>query len=339
VTSKRTKTPRSQLVSLRYAIAALTGRPHRSLRRHADAAAELRAGAHWLRQPSVQGIGISRKTTRHDRLRALALTVFVDTKLPRASVQDPVPDFINIPGLAKPIRTDVVAVGKLQLHTLSRRPAPPGSGISRIGGASGTLGCLVRREQDDGFIYVLTAGHVLTAVGCMAGDHVLQPGSDYAGTDPECVLARLTQWIEPTITKDDFPNVADAAIAQVVSRRDVAVTIPFVGRPCGRTDTLAIDEAVQMDGFTSGYRTGAVRSLDFCVSFDVQLPDGTRGRAGYGSLVLCTRYASDGDSGAAILNMDRKIVGVHMGGSDSVSYFSRIGYICDELGVEVFTET
>ena len=90
-----------------------------------------------------------------------------------------------------------------------------------------------------------------------------------------------------------------------------------------------------MSGATSGYSNGTVTSLTFSTAYDVPLADGTHGRAGFNSLVLCTRYATDGDSGAPVLDMDGRVVGLHVGGSSGASFFCRIGYVSVKLGVQV----
>ena len=60
-------------------------------------------------------------------------------------------------------------------------------------------------------------------------------------------------------------------------------------------------------------------------------------RVGFRDQVLCTRFTSDGDSGSAVLNSALQVVGMHIAGSESVSIFSKIGYVLSQLGVEVIT--
>jgi hypothetical protein len=60
---------------------------------------------------------------------------------------------------------------------------------------------------------------------------------------------------------------------------------------------------------------------------------------GFRDQVLCTRYSASGDSGSAVLNMEKEIVGLHFAGSDSSSIFNRIGHVLDALSIEVVTSS
>ena len=322
---------------MRWAVAALTGRSHNRLRWYRSEARKLQERAEWLRAAGVHGVGIGRKERGDRRLPHLSLTVFVEEKRPAADVEHLIPARIRIPGIERSIPTDVVAIGKVHLDASAVRPVAPGCGISAINGTSGTLGCLVRRDGDPTADYLLTAGHVLLHNGAARGDAVLQPGADQGGVEPANVLASLSDWVNVKLSSAGYPNVTDAAIAKLRAPGAVVSSIAAIGRPVGRTNSLAIDQAVQISGFTSGYSVGAVKALEFSTPLTVPTVAGT-GRAGFVGLVLCTRYASGGDSGAAVLDMDRRVVGIHLGGSDTTSFFSRICYACDQLGVEIQTE-
>jgi hypothetical protein len=326
------------LAHLRRAIAALTGRPHPALRRHRDEAEELRASSAWLHQPGVHGIGIARRVTNGERKRDLALTVFVVEKRPATDLAAPVPEIIDAPALGGPVRTDVVAIGRARLDAgPATQPIVPGCGISRMNVPSGTFGCLVQRGGDSARPFLLSAGHVLAPLGARIDDPILQPGFAEGGRPPASTLATLAAWSNHSITNDDYPNFTDAAIARVTSPALVDATIPQIGRPTGRTDTLRIGTTIQMLGRVSGYQQASVTALDFSVEFVMTLPSGESGRVGFSDLVLCTKYSAQGDSGAAVFNMNRQVVGLHMGATDTTSFFCRIGNVCAELGVDIVT--
>jgi len=51
------------------------------------------------------------------------------------------------------------------------------------------------------------------------------------------------------------------------------------------------------------------------------------------------RYTAGGDSGSAVFNMNKEVVGLHFAGSDSSSIFNRIGHVLDLLLIDVATAT
>jgi hypothetical protein len=58
-------------------------------------------------------------------------------------------------------------------------------------------------------------------------------------------------------------------------------------------------------------------------------------RFGFRDVVLCNSFTAGGDSGAAVLNMRERIVGLHFAGSVSSSIFCRIGNVLELLAIEV----
>jgi hypothetical protein len=58
---------------------------------------------------------------------------------------------------------------------------------------------------------------------------------------------------------------------------------------------------------------------------------------GFRDQVLCTRYSDEGDSGAAILNMANRVVGLHVAGTPSASIFNRITHVLRLLDLDLVT--
>lgn len=215
------------------------------------------------------------------------------------------------------------------------RPAWPGCPIGRIGGSSGTLGCMVvPANGEPGARYFLTAGHVLVGAGAREGDVVLQPGSDLEGNASCCTFGVLERWI-PLDPSPGFTNVADAALIRLTDPASGSPDIPRIGTPIGRTDALELGTPVQLYGRTSGYTRGFVASLFRDIALTLPFPDGQARRVGFRDVVLCTRYSAGGDSGAAVLDMNGRVVGIHLGSARSYSFFSPIGAVCEALGLEV----
>ena len=59
----------------------------------------------------------------------------------------------------------------------------------------------------------------------------------------------------------------------------------------------------------------------------------TPGMVRYSDQVVCSRYASPGDSGSAILNDQDQVVGLHAAGSFEVSTFNKIEHVFSLLGL------
>jgi V8-like Glu-specific endopeptidase len=56
---------------------------------------------------------------------------------------------------------------------------------------------------------------------------------------------------------------------------------------------------------------------------------------GFRDQVLCTRYTSGGDSGAAVLNKRRYLVGLHFAGSASASVFNPVRHVFRALDIKL----
>ena len=86
------------------------------------------------------------------------------------------------------------------------------------------------------------------------------------------------------------------------------------------------------------YAVGVITDVDYRLALNYKKPGGGKGRVGLQDQVLCTRYTAGGDSGAAVLNMNEKIVGLHFAGSPSTSIFNKIQNVIDLLDIAVITK-
>lgn len=214
--------------------------------------------------------------------------------------------------------------------------ATSGISVGRPDRQSGTLGCVVRRRSD-GMVCLLTAGHVLTAAGATRNDVVLSPGASDGGRDPEARIASLDRstliGVAPAGCK------ADVAIASLIAPHAFDMMIPGIGLPAAAAGPVPnVGHRVQLFGKTSGYQQGIVVRTNHEVCYEVETDTGVR-EICFRDLVLCTRFSSGGDSGAVVLDMQQQIVGIHMGGSDSSSFFCKIGNVCSLLDVDIMGVT
>jgi Trypsin len=307
-----------------------------------EALAAHRAARRWTRGKGIQGLGIGEKITDGAKLDQLVLKIYVDRKKPRTRVKNVVPERFTLPGLAVEIPTDVEEIGvvKLEANTARVRPALAGCSVAVGKSASGTFGCLVHKRGDDRPLYVLSNSHVLADEGTgTVGDKILQPGKLDGGKAAKDVLAELTEWVPFEFSAAGFPNLVDAAIAQVQEAKSVTSVIRLIGLPIGVSRIVQRNMQVQKTGRSTDYTIGIIKDVNFRTALTCKKPGGGKGRVGFWDQVLCTRFTADGDSGSAVLNMRKEVVGLHFAGSDSASIFNRIGHVLDALHIDVVTGT
>jgi len=316
--------------------AATTDLPERLL----SSAESVHKGARpWTRGKGVQGVGIGPKITDGERLEELVLKVYVEKKLPRDSVSNPVPRTLEIAGLPR-LQTDVEAIGRIKLesNTTRVRPAIPGFSIGHIKITAGTFGCLVRKKGDKDTLYILSNSHVLANEGLAdRGDAIVQPGVADGGAAPADLIAKLEESVPFNFTSSTFPNLVDAAIAKVKAA-DVTSAIRIIGVPVGVNVKVRRDQQVQKTGRTTDYTIGIIRDVNYRTALRYKKPGGGKGRVGFRDQVLCTRYTAGGDSGSAVLNMKKEVVGLHFAGSETSSIFNRIENVLTLLNLEVLTK-
>jgi S1-C subfamily serine protease len=292
----------------------------------------------WTQGKGIQGVGIGLKTTDGEELEELVLKVYVHKKIPSRTVSNPVPKFVEIPGMP-PLPTDVEAIGRIKLESNTRRvrPAIPGFSIGHVNITAGTFGCLVRKKVDKETLYMLSNSHVLADEGTGAkGDSIVQPGIADGGTLPADLIGKLEEWVPFTFTASTYPNLVDAAIAKVKAG-DATSAIRLIGVPTGSNFNVRINQQVQKTGRTTDYTIGVIKDVHYRTALRYKRPGGGRGRVGFREQVLCTRYSSGGDSGSAILNMKNEVVGLHFAGSPTSSVFNRIENVLDLLDLELVT--
>ncbi len=295
----------------------------------------------WARHPNIQGFGIAERITQGQKLKDVALKVYVERKLPAGKLDSPVPKQVMLPGMSTPVDTDVQEIGKvvLEANTSRHRPAMPGCGLGHFEVTAGTFGCLVRKKGKPE-LYILSNSHVLANSGTgKAGDVILQSAMFDGGVQPADVLCKLTEWVPFKFGDDTFDNLVDAAIAQV---KPAVVTskVNLIGVPPKGVGTVVRrGMKVKKVGRTTDLTSGEITDVDFRTSLPYPKPDGSgEGNVGMRDQVLCTRFTAGGDSGAAIFNARNQIVGLHFAGTPSTSIFNRITNVLDALGLEIVTE-
>lgn len=283
----------------------------------------------WSMAQTTQGLGLGEKISECRPTGDLCLKVYVDKKLPNSKVKNPIPKYIDVPGSGRLI-TDIEEIGKIEMEAMTTRTRPimPGCGLGHTDVNAGTLGCLVTKKSDPSKVYILSNSHVLAASGqANLGDRIIQPAKYDKGQVSTDTIANLAEF-EPFDYSSGYPNLIDAAIAEIASDIQMVPDIRSLGyAPIGVSHALKRGMNIQKVGRTSDLTTGIIRDIDFRTRFPYKLKNNTRKTVGFSDVVLCSRFTSPGDSGSAVLNMRKRIVGLHFAGSVSGSIFCKISNV------------
>ncbi len=314
-----------------------------------------------LGRRNVVACGIGYKIREGVQTDELSLIVSVTHKVhPSALAAEDL-----IPAQLEGVPTDVVELGVLRAFGGPRdrwRPVvPPGVSIGHIRISAGTFGCLVRRGGD---LFILSNNHVLADVNKgKVGDPVLQPGPadggtagdaiatleefvplDFGTTEPECRIATLLATglnalaelvgsqhrLEP-VRQTSGVNRVDAALACPLSADMVSPDILGIGVPTG-VGEATLGMPVQKSGRTTGHTSGIITQIDATVRIDYYGPS-----ALFEGQLIASPMSQPGDSGSAVLDNERRVVGLLFAGSDAATIINPIADVLTALRVEVVT--
>jgi hypothetical protein len=305
--------------------------------------------------PNVVGIGIGYKVANGVVTNELAITVSVSKKV--ASAQLAGSDLI--PRLLGSIRTDVVETGifrAFQDPKQKMRPARPGVSIGHYNITAGTFGCLVKRGSD---VFILSNNHVLADINQgKPGDAILQPGPYDGGTSAD-KIAELTEFIPIDFGGGTEPggcsgligsllgllgqqstsssinqagnNRVDCAIAQPLSPDLVTPDILQIGTPTG-AGTASLGASVQKFGRTTSHTQGNIIQVDVTATVDYGGPT-----AVFQGQLMAGAMSQGGDSGSAVLDDQKRVVGLLYAGSDTTTLINPIQDVLTALNVEIVT--
>ena len=215
-----------------------------------------------------------------------------------------------------------------RIHALDEvhNPAFGGAAIAVRQDQIGTIGCRVNLSGRD---YLLTSGHVLSPTGFEpAGTAVYQPAPGLSGARRLGAVAAVA----PLVRSPTANNSLDVGLATIDGQLEAR--IGTFGTPLGFSMNVSKNDEVRMFGANSGVRHGVV--LDTNWSGAVIHTNNVR--VGFARLVSTNMATRGGDSGAAVLDVDNRVVGIHLGGDVNFSLFCSMFEICRLWpGLEVTT--
>lgn len=224
----------------------------------------------------------------------------------------------------RPAQVSIKQAGpiRLLLRTDRCRPPAPGVSVGHYLVSAGTLGCIVKKKDDDNH-YILSNNHVLANMNeSSIGDPVLQPGKLDGGQNTD-TIARLADY-EPLVFNGD--NFFDAAIARLEIPFEPG-DIPGIGSVTGTASPL-VNSRVQKLGRSSELTAGQIvsknidievdfgnnRKLVFRDQFEIE------GRNDEGGQAV---FSMDGDSGSLVVESgSNKAVGLLFAGDGTGSSYA-----------------
>jgi len=311
-----------------------------------------------MNMTNVVATGVGFKIAGDQVTTEPAVIVSVVKKLPAAQLAESA----LVPKTVNGVKTDVIETGKIVAFQQQgrMRPARPGVSIGHYQITAGTFGCLV---QKNGQVFILSNNHVLAnSNAAQVGDPIWQPGQYDGGTSadqigtleefipigfpgdptptpqPGCSpLAAIMKLINPSGSlpqpqiNEPGNNTVDCAIARPTTPDLVTPDILNIGVPIG-VGTATLGTALQKMGRTTAYTTGQIMQIDVTVSVD------------YGGKVavfknqfMAGAMSAGGDSGSAVLDMQKRVVGLLYAGSDTTTILNPIQFVLDALQVQLVT--
>jgi hypothetical protein len=324
------------------------------------------ARAAFVRQafaiPNILAVGVGFRNREREGLKELCLICSVDRKRPLNELSEKE----RVPRSFGDFRVDVKEAGRFRALGAAQaerlRPARPGSSIAHVDVTAGTFGCVVSRN---GQRFMLSNNHVL-ANGNRArlGSVVTQPGKHDGGDARRDAIAKLVEFIplaydgqpDPvgpsrgnpdssgcgsvlrfgkTRASGDGPvnrtgaNVVDCAIALPDNPTLITADILGIGAPRG-IGVGALGMRVQKSGRTTGHTFGDIEQID--VTSRVEYDHGTVTFTGQ---LMATAVSAGGDSGSAVLDMDRNVIGLLFAGSPTSTLINPIQDVLYALDVDL----
>jgi hypothetical protein len=313
-----------------------------------------------LGKRNVIGVGLGYKISQGVATGELGLIVSVTRKetLSSLAAEDRVPKALD------GVRTDVVETGVLRALDAGPRDrwrpvVPPGVSVGHHRVTAGTFGCLVRRGSE---VFILSNNHVLADTNSgQQGDAILQPGLadggslddriamladyvpiDFGTAEPECPIARWTTTLLNfvagafgsshqlrAVKQTAGINHVDAALARPLSPDLVSNEILHIGVPAG-VGAAGLGTEVQKSGRTTSHTRSTITQVDATLRIDY---DGLS--ALFTGQLVAGPMSQGGDSGSAVLDMNRRVVGLLFAGSEAATIINPIEEVLSALNVEL----
>jgi hypothetical protein len=313
-----------------------------------------------MAKPNVIATGIGYKYVSGKKTDEIGIICSVEKKVAKTYLSESE----TLPEKIQDVSVDVFVSGLIhafQDPTGRFRPAPGGVSIGHVNITAGTLGCLVKKDDQ---WYILSNNHVLANSNDAAmGDAIVQPGPYDGGSDSQDRIATLADFVPIQFEGGTVPtpcpvgnmvagvlngiaavlgsrtrllpvrpqassNLVDAAIAKPLENDLVIDDILNIGKISGVADAT-LGMSITKSGRTTGVTTGTINQIDVTS----QVSYGNNKIATFVDQLLAGSMSAGGDSGSAVLSSDKKLVGLLFAGSNTTTLINRIQNVFDALQV------
>ena len=307
----------------------------------------------------VVATGVGYKTVSGTVTDELCIVCSVIKKMPVSDINSR--DII--PATLDGIAIDVVQTGEIVSFvdpTGRFRPTPSGVSLGHVDITAGTLGCWVKRN---GETFLLSNNHVIANSNNAAiGDPILQPGRFDGGQHPQDQIATLEEFVplvwesneevnrkveetrsgnffsrlfrsqqDPPVShgeREVLGNLVDAAIGRPLTQDVIENENIEFGKIAG-IEEAQLGMSLQKYGRTTRFTTGAVQQIDVTVKVSY----GSGLIAIFSDQILAGAMSQGGDSGSAVLNGEKNLVGLLFAGSNTVTLINRIQNVFSALNL------
>ena len=236
-------------------------------------------------------------------------------------------------------------------------PVQMGNSTSNDNGQfAGTLGFRVMRRGDPSIVGYITNNHIAAASGGNLCPAQINPENLPAFETQQCQPGKLDAsggicvappignlvQVVPLIMGGEFLNTVDAAFVQS-NRGCVSKTIRDIGNPTANAAFPKLNSILRLSGRTSGLRRVKVITINAAVLVDYDAACGEALFVNQAVTVAVTGSSASlpGDSGAPLVNGDRKAIGLNFAGGIadgiSVGIITPMPLVLNALGVVIDT--
>jgi len=319
-----------------------------------------------LSMKNVVGVGVGYKEAVAASTGApvKGIVVLVRNKLPENELEA----HHIVPKDVDGVITDVIEVGDIRLlgRTGKGIPTQPGVSIGHYKITAGTFGAVVK-DRKTGEPLILSNNHVL-ANGtngydhkAQLGDPILLPGPHDGGLLDKDVIGKLykfqpvgkayrqstcpkaaaaeffanaffqmlaPKYVVKFMRQSEKENTIDAAVAKPIDHKILNPEILEIGQVRGVAEAEVGMDVIK-SGRTTGITTGTVRAVHATVQVDM----GDGEEAVFHDQIIATPMSQGGDSGALVLDNQKKAVGLLFAGSDKTTVFNRIQNVMEQLDI------
>jgi len=140
------------------------------------------------------------------------------------------------------------------------------------------------------------------------------------------LLGRKTKLV--AVSTKLLNNRVDAALGQPLNDADIIDNIVHIGKPAGLSEAI-LGMPIQKYGRTTKYTTGEVLQMNATVNVSY----GPNRTGTFVGQIIAGDMSDGGDSGSAILDMKKNVIGLLFAGSDTSTIINPIQDVFNQLGI------